>query len=188
MTTKKELRQIVKGRRALLTPEEERENSEKILSFLISLPEYEKADQILCYVDYNHEVHTRPILKKALADGKRAAVPRVTGKEMEFFYIEDETDLEPGHFGIPEPKEGLPAVREADASLFVMPGVAFDRAHHRIGYGGGFYDRYLERHPGLLSAAVAFECQIFDSVPFEAFDKRPQILITEAGISRLKEE
>ena len=67
----------------------------------------------------------------------------------------------------------------------VMPGVAFDRAHHRVGYGGGYYDRYLEKWTGLKPAAVAYECQIFDEVPFESFDIRPRILVTEAGISRI---
>ena len=79
---------------------------------------------------------------------------------------------------------GLPMALEKDA-LFVMPGVAFDREHHRVGYGGGFYDRYLERMPELKKVAVAYECQMFDEVPYEIFDIRPTILITEAGISRI---
>ncbi len=186
MSTKKEIRRLVKERRALLRPEEETENSRKILESLLSLPEYKKARQVFCYVDYNHEVHTWPILERAMADGKRTAVPKVHGKDMVFYYIEKEEDLEPGYFGIREPKEGLPPAG-GDSVLFIMPGVAFDRAHHRIGYGGGFYDRYLEAHPDLCTAAVAYECQIFDQVPFEEFDIRPSLLITEAGISRLEE-
>ena len=67
----------------------------------------------------------------------------------------------------------------------IMPGVAFDNQRHRVGYGGGFYDRYLEKWPKLKTAAVAFSCQLFEAVPFEAFDILPQILVTENGISRL---
>ncbi len=182
--TKKEIRRIVKERRSLLLPEQETTASGAILSFLVSLPEYRETDTVYCYVDYNHEVQTWPVMERAMADGKQVAVPRVDGKSMDFYYITSKTDLESGYFGIMEPKAGLPVASTQEA-LFIMPGVAFDRSHHRVGYGGGFYDRYLERMPGLKTAAVAYECQIFEAVPFEPFDIRPEILITEAGVSRL---
>ena len=182
--TKKEIRKIVKERRSLLLPEEETAASRKILELLISLPEYREADTVYCYVDYNHEVQTWPVMERAMADGKQVAVPRVDGKNMDFYYITSKVDLESGYFGIMEPKVGLPIAEEKEA-LFLMPGVAFDRAHHRVGYGGGFYDRYLERMPELKTVAVAYECQMFEAVPFEEFDIRPEVLITEAGISRL---
>ena len=107
---------------------------------MVSLPEYEAASCVYCYVDYNHEVQTWPIMEQAIKDGKRVAVPRVDGTAMDFYYIASREDLEAGYFGIMEPKHGLPMAEERDA-LFLMPGVAFDRAHHRVGYGGGFYDR-----------------------------------------------
>lgn len=184
MMTKKEIRKMVNERRKALLPEEERENSRKIYEYLISLPEYHQASCVYCYVDYNHEVQTWQIMEKAMADGKKVAAPRVDGKAMDFYYITSKVDLESGYFGIMEPKVGLPMALGKDA-LFVMPGVAFDREHHRVGYGGGFYDRYLERMPELKKVAVAYECQMFDEVPYEIFDIRPTILITEAGISRI---
>lgn len=175
---------MVKERRQSLLPEKERAASEKICSYVCSLPEYKEADVIYCYVDYNHEVFTWPIMERAMKDGKRVAVPRVDGKDMDFYYITAQADLEPGYFGIREPKTGLLKAIEEEA-LFLMPGVAFDRAHHRVGYGGGFYDRYLEKHPKLRTVALAYECQMFEAVPFEEFDIRPSVLITEVGISRL---
>ncbi len=184
MMTKKEIRKTVNARRRALPPEQEQTASEQIRDLLVSLPEYREASTVYCYVDYNHEVHTWPIMKRAMEDGKRVAVPRVNGKEMDFYYITSESDLEPGAFGILEPREGLSPAKEPEAFM-VMPGVAFDRAHHRVGYGGGYYDRYLEKWTGLKPAAVAYECQIFDEVPFESFDIRPRILVTEAGISRI---
>ena len=182
--TKKEIRRAVKERRQALTKKKELEDSRQILAYVVSLPEYEAASCVYCYVDYNHEVQTWPIMEQAIKDGKRVAVPRVDGTAMDFYYIASREDLEAGYFGIMEPKHGLPMAKERDA-LFLMPGVAFDRAHHRVGYGGGFYDRYLERMPELKTVALAYECQMFDEVPFEAFDIRPSVLVTEAGISRL---
>lgn len=181
--TKKEIRRIVNERRKALSEEKETEDSRKIYEYVISLPEYKEASCVYCYVDYNHEVHTWEIMEQAIKDGKKVAAPRVDGKSMDFYYITEKVDLESGYFGIMEPKVGLPVAKEQDA-LFIMPGVAFDREHHRVGYGGGFYDRYLERMTKLKTVAIAFECQIFEEVPCEKFDILPSVLITEAGISR----
>ena len=201
--TKKNIRRTVRERRQALTYGQEEAGSGQILSYVRSLPEYREAEVIYCYVDYNHEVKTWPVMEQAMADGKQVAVPRVDGETMEFYRITGKEDLEPGYSGILEPKEGLPVVSDGGKAaggrggragesapvgraLFLMPGVAFDRDHHRVGYGGGFYDRYLEAHPGLVTAALAYECQMFDAVPFEEFDILPQILVTEAGVSRLE--
>ena len=195
MMTKKEIRRTVRERRHGLTPEQEESGSGRILSYVCSLKEYQEADLIYCYVDYNHEVRTWPIMERAMKDGKQVAVPRVDGSAMDFYRITGREDLESGYSGILEPKQGLPVVSEEDfaggagrRALFLMPGVAFDREHHRVGYGGGFYDRYLEARPQLVTAALAYECQMFETVPFESFDIKPRILITEAGISRLPEQ
>ena len=102
---------------------------------------------------------------------------------MIFFRIDGEEDLEPGYFGIREPKQGLSAA-DGSNGLMIMPGVAFDRSRGRVGYGGGFYDRYLAAHPDLFTAAVAFEFQLFDQVPREETDILPRCLITEKQIYR----
>ena len=172
MMTKKEIRRTVRERRHGLTPEQEESGSGRILSYVCSLKEYQEADLIYCYVDYNHEVRTWPIMERAMKDGKQVAVPRVDGSAMDFYRITGREDLESGYSGILEPKQGLPVVSEEDfaggagrRALFLMPGVAFDREHHRVGYGGGFYDRYLEARPQLVTAALAYECQMFETVP-----------------------
>jgi 5-formyltetrahydrofolate cyclo-ligase len=100
---------------------------------------------------------------------------------MKFFYITSfEEDLEDGYFGIREPKEIHPAKEEN--ALLLMPGVAFDEARHRVGYGGGFYDRFLEAHPGMVTVALAFEFQVKEEVPFEEFDIRPSRIVTEKRV------
>jgi len=104
---------------------------------------------------------------------------------MKFFYITSlENDLEEGYYGIREPYEKHAANESGDEekALMLMPGVAFDEERHRIGYGGGFYDRFLEAHPKLSRVALAFEFQVKESVPYEAFDICPEKIVTEKRV------
>lgn len=182
---KKELRKEIRALRAAHSDEAIHAMSLQVLERVRELSEYRQADTIFVYVDCKHETETSDLIRQAWADGKRTAVPRVLGQEMRFFYITSlEEDLEDGYFGIREPYERNPADAEADApeSLMFMPGVAFDESRHRIGYGGGFYDRYLEAHPGLKTVALAFEFQVRPEVPFEEFDIRPGKIVTEKRV------
>ncbi len=179
--SKKALRKEIRLERGRRTDEEIHEMSLSVLERVLALPEYRDAGTIYAYVDCKHEVETRDLIERALAEGKRVAVPKVCGQEMIFYYISSlEEDLEEGYFGIREPKAGCPA-QEPDA-LLLMPGVAFDEARHRVGYGGGFYDRFLEANPHLITAALAFEFQIKKEVPFEDFDIRPAKIVTEKRV------
>lgn len=115
-------------------------------------------------------------------DGKTIAVPKVFGEIMKYYAITSYDDPEDGYFGIREPKHAeLPEIIAGDG-LMILPGVAFDEERHRIGYGGGFYDRYLEAHPRMQKIAFAFEFQMFEEVPFEEFDRKPEKIITEKRI------
>lgn len=175
---KKELRREIRGLRKAHTDEEIHTMSLSVKERLLALPEYQKAKVLYAYMDCKHEVETRDVIRAAWAAGKRVAVPKVLGQEMRFFYITSfEEDLEEGSFGIQEPREEHPA--EEEDALLLMPGVAFDLKCHRVGYGGGFYDRFLEKHPGLVTAALAFEFQVKEEVPFEEFDIRPAKVVTE---------
>lgn len=182
---KKELRKAVKALRASHTDEEIHQMSLSVLEQIVKLPEYHQAETLLVYVDCKHETETSDLIRRAWKDGKKVAVPKVIGQNMNFFYITSlEKDLEDGYFGIREPYERNPADEAADLpdSLMVMPGVAFDERRHRIGYGGGFYDRYLEAHPGLRTVALAFEFQVKEEVPFEKFDILPGKIVTEKRV------
>lgn len=175
---KKEIRKEIKSLRAAHTDVQVHEMSLAVKDHFCALEEYKKAEVIYAYMDCKHEVETRDLIKKAWEDGKKVAVPKVKGERMEFFYIQSlETDLEDGYFGIREPKEVHPAFDEE--ALLLMPGVAFDEERHRVGYGGGFYDRFLEEHPKMTTVALAFEFQVKEQVPFEVFDIRPQKIVTE---------
>lgn len=182
MRTKKEIRAYIRRIRRELNPLEEEIANEAIASRLCGLAEITGAECIYCYVDYNHEAATRGLIQGWLAGKKRVAVPRVEGNEMTFHYINSlDTDIVCDSRGLPGPREGLMKACEEDA-LVVMPGVAFDRSNHRVGYGGGYYDRFLSQERGHDTVALAFDFQVLLEVPHEPFDIRPRLLVTPSGI------
>ena len=149
-----------------------------------TLPVYKVAKRILGYADYNHEVMTGFIIEAAWRDSKEVAVPKVVGQDMVFYKLTDFAQLEKGYFGIPEPARG--EIVQWEEALMIMPGVAFDKENHRVGYGGGFYDRFLEKHPQIRRVAVAFEFQMLPEVPTEPTDISPEIIVTEKSAYHLK--
>lgn len=180
MTDKKLIRKEVFRRRKEASLEQMDIWSRQIAEKVFKTDLYQNAQTIYTYVAYNREVETRIIIEQAWADGKAVAVPRVEGDVMHFYLIQSFDELEPGCMGIPEPVTSVPAFDEQ--ALMIMPGVAFDRKKNRIGYGGGFYDKYLEAHPSLGKLAVAFEFQFMDEVPTEPTDICPEMIVTESAI------
>ncbi len=184
---KTEIRTEVKRRRAEASLEYLHEASLRIKDRFVKTEAYAREELLLAYVDAKREVETRLIMQQAWEDGRKVAAPRVDGDGiMHYYYIESLEDLEPGSFGIMEPKKSCPLC-ETEKGLLLMPGVAFDEHCHRVGYGGGYYDRYLERHPGLVHIALAFEFQVFPEVPFEDHDILPERIVTEDRILEPKE-
>ena len=177
MESKKDIRKKIFAERKLRSDEQIRSMSLIITERVTALPAFKNASQILVYADYNHEVVTEYLIKEAWKAGKEVAVPKVVEKDMVFYKLTDFSQLEPGYFGIPEPASG--EIVEWPEALMIMPGVACDRENHRVGYGGGFYDRYLEKHPQLERVAVAFSFQMLPEVPTEPTDICPQIVVTE---------
>ena len=181
-STKKEIRAIVKKNRREATPEQIRENSNEICKQFLNLPEYKEAKVVFAYMDCKNEVETKMVIEQCWRDGKTVAVPKVFGEIMKYYVITSYDDLEEGYFGIPEPKHEMLQKIVCEDGLMILPGVAFDISRHRVGYGGGFYDRYLEAHPNMKKIAFAFEFQMFEAVPFEVFDRQPEKIITEKRI------
>lgn len=185
---KAEIRTEVKRRRAAAELSDLHEASLRIMERLTKLTVYQSAEVFLAYVDAKREVETRLLMQKAWEDGKRVAAPRVDGDGiMHYYVVESLEDLEPGSFGIMEPKTSCPLC-ETEEGLLLMPGVAFDVSCHRVGYGGGYYDRYLEKHPGLVHIALAFEFQVFEEVPFEDHDILPEMILTEERVLQPEEQ
>lgn len=181
-SSKKEIRAEVKKHRRETAPEQIREKSNAICEKFLNLPEFKEAKVVFAYMDCKNEVETKMVIEQCWREGKTVAVPKVFGQVMKYYAIHSYDDLEEGYFGIQEPKfESLQEIVCEDG-LMILPGVAFDAERHRVGYGGGFYDRYLEDHPNMVKIAFAFEFQMFEKVPFEAFDRQPEKIITEKRI------
>lgn len=183
MEEKKLIRKEIYRLRKESTDEQVTAWSKSITEKVIASDLFEQSEIVLIYADYNHEVVTSDIIAEALKRNKTVAVPRVEGKDMVFVLIDEKTELKPGYFGIPEPEEG--ELIDPKQGLMIMPGVAFDTECHRVGYGGGFYDRYLEKHPKLNRMALAFEFQMMPSVPWETTDIQPEFIVTENRILTL---
>ena len=179
MDTKKEIRKKVFAARKQHTDAWVEEMSKVITQRVVALPAFKHADRILAYADYNHEVITEYLIEEAWKAGKEVAVPKVVGKDMVFYKLTDFSQLEPGYFQIPEPASG--EIVEWPIALMIMPGVAFDRENDRVGYGGGFYDRYLEKHPDHHTVGYAYAFQIYEHLPTEVFDRRVDRVLTENG-------
>ena len=166
---KKEVRAAIRAKKRAMTPEEIEERSAQLGELLAGSPAYREADTIYGYLPYNQEVRTVPMLGRALLEGKRVAVPKVYGEEMRFIYLADLSKVAKGYGGIPEPIEDGPVAEDAHA-LVLMPGLAFDRQGHRIGYGGGFYDKFLAREPEHPTIALCYDFQLLPELETEEFD------------------
>lgn len=185
--SKNELRKSVIAARSKLAAEKIRDNSSAVADRFLSLEEYLQADTIMAYVDFRNEVQTGDIIIDALNRGKKVVVPitdvankKLTPSQLLNF----PGDLAPGTWGILEPRPECvrPAAPE-EIDLVIVPGVAFDTAGNRLGYGGGFYDRFLlNTKPGCLYAALAFEMQIRPNVYPGEYDLPIHLLITEKRI------
>ena len=166
---KKELRAWIREKKRNMTPQQIESASRRLGQLLVETELYQKADTIYGYLPYNQEVRTVPMLEQAMADGKRVAVPKVYGEEMKFIYLTDLNQVEKGYAGIPEPVADEP-VAEDKTALVLMPGLAFDPQGHRIGYGGGFYDRFLAKEPDHPTVALCYEFQMLEKLETEEFD------------------
>ena len=188
--TEPDLKQVKKWLRKEATairdaiPEQERAaQSEKIFGRVTELKEYHNSDAILCYYSIGSEVDTHQFLDRAISDGKRVYIPRVLSKEEMRFYLYESEKLAVSRFGIPEPeedseKEFVFEKESPEKCLVVMPGLSFDNDGGRLGYGGGYYDRFLASRQGMHTCAVAFRAQIREHVPMGPSDIRPQRVVT----------
>lgn len=169
MVNKQELRASVRARKRAMTEEEIVARSEKLAELFYASEAYRSAKTVYGYMPYNQEVRTVPMMAQALQDGKRVAVPKVYGDEMKFIYITDFDGMAKSDFGIPEPIADAP-VADDETALVLMPGLLFDPEGHRIGYGGGFYDKFLEAEPNHPTVALCYEFQVLPHLETEAHD------------------
>ncbi len=177
MKTKKELRKEILSRRKAMTEEEARVLSRAICSRVAALEVYAKATDLCIYMPIRREVDLTGLIEPARACGKRVWIPKVTGQTIVFNAYAEEL-MRTGAYDIME--SASEEVLEPDGgTLILMPGSVFDIRRNRIGYGGGYYDRYLEKFPMCRTAAVCYDFQIVESLPAEAHDRRPEWIVSE---------
>ena len=162
-------------------------NSDIITDKLLNLDCIKNAKNIMLYLDFNNEVSTDSLIKKLLNLGKIVSSP-ITLKEERKLIPSQITDLKNGiqygAYNIREPKpECSPAINIKDLDVVIVPAVAYDKNCYRLGYGGGFYDRFLENlRKDAVTIGIAFDLQIFDEVPKEAHDAQLDYIVTESRI------
>ncbi|MGN0464727.1 MAG: 5-formyltetrahydrofolate cyclo-ligase [Lachnospiraceae bacterium] len=162
--------------------EQQKQMAKNCTKRLIQTKEFQAAKTILIYISYNGEMMTDYIIDEARRQNKIVAAPTVLGREMEFFTFSSKEELVKEKHGILEPIPSEKTKIREEEALIIMPGVAFDEEKNRVGYGGGFYDKYLQKHPNLKKIAIAYEFQIVDFVPTDEFDQKPDCIITEERV------
>ncbi len=166
---KQTLRKKIREQKRAMTEAEIVSKSEKLGQLFVASEAYKQAKTIYGYLPYNQEVRTVAMLQQALEDGKRVAVPKCYGEEMRFIYMDDLSRVEKGYCGIPEPIADEP-VADDKTALVLMPGLAFTKEGLRMGYGGGFYDKFLASEPGHPTLALCYDFQMVETIPTEEYD------------------
>lgn len=180
---KKRKRAVAARRRESLCASYYAEADEAIARRLTSSEVFRSAGTVFCYVSVKGEPDTAQLIDAALGQGKRVAVPRCLGKGvMEAVLIQSREDLsKAGAYGIPEPADGLPVLAPEEIDLSVIPCVACTKDRARLGHGMGYYDRFMEKAAG-AKAVLCYEELLFDRLPEEPHDRRPDMVVSEAGI------
>lgn len=195
--TKDEIRTLIKQQRNSI-PAGEWENQSKLVQLrLLQTEAYIKCKNLLIFISFQSEIDTKEIIHQALRDGKIVYVPRVNQKDMEFYKIQSMDGLIISNYGIPEPADQeensfilknnnyskqkmMDNPVQSYENLMILPGLAFDRSGSRIGYGAGYYDRYLSLHSDIpfYKIAIAFDLQVIEDIPVDQYDRKADAILT----------
>ena len=186
------LRTRILAARDTLSAEERQRKSQLISERILTLPEFANARSVFTYVSFRSEVETLPLIARCLQKGMRVSVPLTLVKEhrLQAYALTDPArDLAPGYCSIPEPRQTLPLVDPAAIEVVVTPGSVFDLRGGRLGYGGGYYDRFLQSAaPQALRIGLAFDLQVVAAVPLKSHDQQLDYLITETRTIHLERQ
>ncbi len=152
--------------------------SEFICEKICNTNSYKNSKNICLYFSVNNEVNLKYIIPEAEASEKKIYFPKVTGKTMDFYLYDKSAGFSKGSFGIMEPVSDIRLIPD-DKTLIIMPGAVFSKERDRIGYGGGYYDRYLSCFPVCKTIAACYDFQIVDKLASEPHDIKPEIIISE---------
>ncbi len=187
MTPKSEMRRIVLARRDALCCEERAARSARAGDKLLSLPEFRAAGMVMFFVSFGSEIATLPMISRALAAGARIAAPQTDTKAHALVPHEIRDpgrDLRPGVWGIPEPAPDCPSVPLDGLEAVIVPAVAWDESGFRVGYGGGYYDRFLPQVARASWIGLGFELQVLPEVPRNNQDLPVDVLVTDETVRR----
>lgn len=177
---KKELRKEIIKKRDELDYTEKTIKDKKIIEKLKDTKEYKEAKGIFVYIGFGSEINTKILIEDALEDGKEVCVPKVIKKDMVFIKINSLENLVTSSYGILEPVGDKNNFNVDNLGLIIMPGLAFDKQGNRLGYGGGYYDKFLSNNKiNVKKIALAYDFQILDKVPSEEHDIKVDSIITE---------
>lgn len=186
MENKKELRKKTKAARDAVPKEIRRKKSGSIIKMILETSWFHDAKNILVYSAIGSEVTLDILYPLAWEKNKQLFFPKVNGKQMDFYKIHSQKQLTAGAFSVMEPDTGHYPLKRFDADIFVqeqsvmlLPGVAFSPDGYRIGYGGGYYDRFLAMHQNLYTVGIAYHEQMVEKIPAEVHDYRLDEIITD---------
>ena len=184
---KQELRLACRSRRENMDNETKALLDKKILNNICKLNEYKPAKTVLIYMSTPIEVDTINIIEQAFKDGKKVAVPRCIKdtREMEFHYISSIDELSSGTFGVLEPPADFPVVTDFNGCLMIVPGMQFDMNGYRIGYGKGYYDRYMSKFNG-ISVGICYSDELKNFMYHGKYDRAVNIIVTDKRIKTCK--
>jgi 5-formyltetrahydrofolate cyclo-ligase len=189
MEEKKQIREKMKARLQRLTEEEKRAYDKQIAERLYELSLWKRSKTIGITVSKGKEVDTKSIIERAWYEGKTVSVPKCdpATKTMVFRKIQSFFQLESVYYGLWEPIEKLTdEVKGSNIDIMIVPGICFSKDGYRIGYGGGYYDRYLQ-HASIPTVSLAYSFQVIESLPVEKHDIPVQMIITNEGVIKCNE-
>ncbi|MGI6119454.1 MAG: 5-formyltetrahydrofolate cyclo-ligase [Desulfosporosinus sp.] len=185
LSIKDKVRQTCLYQRASLGEKERKAKSIIIQRRLLDLSEFLLAQTVMLFLNFREEVETTALAEATIERKKRLILPRCAahGVLLPIEVRDLKKDIEPGSYGIREPKLTLGVVEPSEIDLIIVPGSGFDLQGNRLGYGGGYYDRFLMAlNPLTLKVALGFECQIMPQIPVDKNDVKMTMLITEKGV------
>ena len=171
-------------KRGEMTGKEIEEKSHAIAEKILALKEFITAEKVFIHIDMGSEVKTRGIIENVWQAGKKVAVP-VTKKDRVMYFIEikDFSNLKKTKFGTFEPSGEIEeALVPTDKDLFIVPGSMFDEEKNRCGYGGGFYDTYIDKYNVKKTIGICFDFQLLESIPTEEFDRKMDKIVTDKRV------
>lgn len=190
LNKKTSLRDKYKKLRLKIPAEVKKHNDKNIYLNILNLTEFFSASTVLCFVSSDNEVDTKKLIEHSLKAGKTVAVPKCldSSGNMDFFIIDSLKALSPDSFGILEPDIlKCKKLKDLKGAVCIVPGLVFDKKGYRIGYGKGYYDRFLEKN-NCLKIGLCYKDFIADTLPYESYDISVDYIVTEKGVIKTEND